>query len=168
MDYGTHVTENIVNSLLAEMDGLEELSEVVILAATNRPDLVDPALLRPGRFDKIVATALPDKETRKYIFEIHAKSMPLAKDVNLNKLAQETEGYTGADIAAICMEAGLVALRLNSEASIVTMKEFEEALKLVNPSLKEEELKHYKEIEEKYLRVARAAQVSPQQVSYFG
>jgi len=168
IDFGTDVTERVVNSLLAEMDGLEELSEVVVIAATNRPDLVDPALLRPGRFDKIIATALPGKATRLQILKIHTKNMPLAKDVNIENLAERTDKFTGADLQALCKEAGLFALRKDINTKEVIKDDFEKALEKVKPSLRDEELKKYSEIEEKYLRVAKAAQLDAKKLSYFG
>ncbi len=109
------VTERVVNALLSEMDGLEELQDVVVIAATNRPDLIDPGLLRPGRFDRIIATTVPDKESRLKIFEIHTKGMPLTKDVDLKKLVEKTDNYSGADIEGVCREAGLLALREDIE-----------------------------------------------------
>ena len=168
LDGSTHVSENVVNSLLAEMDGLQDLSEVVILAATNRPDLVDPALLRPGRFDKIIATSLPELETRRKILGIHTKNMPLGKEVDLDKLAKDTDKYTGADIAGLCKEAGLNALRDDINAATVTMEHFEKALQEIKPSLHDEDMKKYKELEERYIRAARTAQLIPQQLSYLG
>ena len=105
------VTERVISQLLTELDGLEELRNVVVVAATNRPDMVDPALLRPGRFDRLVKIISPNVEGRKQIFEIHLKSTPLGDDVNLDALAKETDGFSGADIAAICSESKLIAIR---------------------------------------------------------
>ncbi len=105
------VTERMVNQLLSEMDGMVSLKNVVVIAATNRPDIVDTALLRPGRFDRNVYIPLPDKAAREEIFKVHSRKMPLAKEINFDLLAEKTEGYTGADIEAICREAALVALR---------------------------------------------------------
>ena len=166
-DIGSQVTERVVNSILAEMDGLEDLHDVVILAATNRPDLIDPALLRPGRFDRIIATSVPDKKTRLEIFKIHTKNMPLTKNVNLEKLAEMTENFNGADIQGLCREAALNALRLDPNAKEVTMKDFEKVLEKTSPSVKESDIKRYKEIEEAYIRTARAAQSIPKP-SYLG
>ena len=162
------VTDRVVNALLSEMDGLEELNDVVILGATNRPDLVDPALLRPGRFDKIIATSNPDNESRLKIFKIHTNKMPLADDVNLNKLAEMTEGYMGSDIEAICREAGLLALRNDIKADKITMEFFEQALEKINPSVLEDDLKRYKAVEEMYIRKARNATIAQESRSYFG
>ena len=166
LDFGTKVTERMVNQMLTEMDGLEELTEVIVVAATNRPDMIDPALLRPGRFDRIISTTVPDKAARLEIFKIQTKDMPLAADVDLNKLAEKTEGYVGADIEGICREAGLLTLRDNIKATEVKMKFFNDAFDKVKPSIKPEDLKAYKEIEENYLRKARAAIEKPP--SYLG
>lgn len=106
-----NVTERVVSQILTEIDGVEELKDVVVIAATNRPDIIDPALLRPGRFDRLIYVKPPDKEGRRKIFEIHILGKPLADDVDLNLLADMTEGYVGADIDAICREASMLALR---------------------------------------------------------
>ncbi len=105
------VTERVISQLLTEIDGLEELRNVVVIAATNRPDMVDPALLRPGRFDRLVKIISPNFEGRKEIFKIHLKDVPLADNVKLDDLARETEGFSGADIAAICSEGKLIAIK---------------------------------------------------------
>ena len=110
------VTERIVNQLLAEMDGMQELKGVVVLGATNRPDMVDPALLRPGRFDELVYVTIPDAAARRQIFRAHTKGMALDSAVDLDKLAAITDRFTGADIAGVAMKAGLFALRENPEA----------------------------------------------------
>ncbi|MHA1595994.1 MAG: CDC48 family AAA ATPase [Candidatus Baldrarchaeia archaeon] len=137
------VTERIVNQLLTEMDGIVPLKNVVVMAATNRPDILDPALLRPGRFDRLVYVPPPDKTGRYEIFKVHTRNMPLAEDVDLERLAEITEGYTGADIEAVCREAALCALREDINAKKVYMRHFEEALKMVPPSLTEEDIKMY-------------------------
>ncbi len=149
-------TERVVNQLLTEMDGLEELTGVVVIGATNRADMLDAALLRPGRFDKVIATPVPDTTARDSIFKIHTRNMPLAEDVNIDELAKNTEGYVGADIEAVCREAALIALRKNLESRRVEMKNFEEALIRIKPSVREEDIQRYKEIEENYIRTARA------------
>ncbi len=143
MDMGSHVTETVVNQLLSEMDGLEELKEVIVIAATNRPDMVDSALLRPGRFDKLILIPAPDLETRKRIFEVHTKRVPIAKDIDLDKLAKLTDSYSGADIEAVVREAALNALRENKQAKIVEQKHFDKALKEVKPSLEPSVIKGY-------------------------
>src|SRR5881398_2683758 len=107
----SHVTERVISQFLTELDGLEELRNVVIIAATNRPDIVDPALLRPGRFDRMLLVPPPDLEARKQIFRIHTKKTPLADDVKPDELARKTEGYTGADIASICNTAVMLSIK---------------------------------------------------------
>ncbi len=153
---GRRVTEQVLNQLLAEMDGLEEMQNVTVIGATNRPDMLDPALLRPGRFDKILLVPTPDKKGRKQILEIHTKNMPL-NNVNLDKLADETEGYVGADIESLCREAALLTLRKNKNAKEVKMKQFEEAIKKVKPSVSKGSADRYKKMEENYLKTAKAA-----------
>ena len=157
-DLSSHVTERVVSQLLTEMDGLEELHNVTVIAATNRPDILDPALLRPGRFDRLVYVPVPDKEARKEIFKIHLKGRPLAEDVDIDALAEKTEGYTGADIEAVCNEATILALREfiqsgkdpeKPEDAKITMKHFEEALKRVKP-LSKEEREMYERMMEKF------------------
>jgi transitional endoplasmic reticulum ATPase len=110
-DSDSHVTERVISQLLTELDGLESLHNVVVIAATNRPDIIDPALLRPGRFDRLIQVGAPDLETRKAILSVHFKRKPLADDVNLDEVAHKTEGYTGADLAAIANEAVMSAIR---------------------------------------------------------
>jgi len=110
---GSAVTDQVISQLLTEMDGLEDLKDVILLAATNRPDMLDPALLRSGRFGKHIEISIPDFETRKGIFKIHLKNKPLAEDVNYDKLAEALEDYTGADIQALCEEATLLTIRKN-------------------------------------------------------
>ena len=134
------VTQRVVNQLLTEIDGLEELQDVAVVAATNRVDIIDPALLRPGRFDRHVEVGDPNEEARIAIFKVHTKDMPLADDVDLEKLAKRTEGYVGADIEAVCREAVMLTLRDNMEADKVKMKQFREAMDKVKPK-KESRLK---------------------------
>ncbi len=138
------VTDRIVNQLLTEMDGIEKLENVVVIAATNRPDILDPALLRPGRFDRIIYVPPPDTKSRYEIFKVHTRKMPLAENVDLWRLAELTEAYTGADIEAVCREAALMALRENIEAKEVRMEHFMEALKIIRPSITEDMVKMYK------------------------
>ena len=143
-DGDSGVTKRVVNQLLTEMDGLEELEDVAIIAATNRPDIIDPGLMRPGRFDRHIKVDTPSEEGRLAIFEVHTKNMPLAEDVDLKKLAKNTEGYVGADIEAICREAAMLTLRNNIEASTIPNKYFKEAIEKVKPAnSKEEQLVQY-------------------------
>ncbi|WP_457591113.1 CDC48 family AAA ATPase [Geoglobus sp.] len=161
----SHVTERVVSQLLTELDGLEELKDVVVIAATNRPDMVDPALLRPGRIERHIYIPPPDKEARKEIFRIHTKNMPLAEDVSLDELAEKTEGYSGADIEAVCREAGLTAIReaisKYSEEEVkkavkeirVTREHFMKAIEKVKPSLTKDDIKRYEEIVKDFHRM---------------
>ncbi|WP_286244289.1 CDC48 family AAA ATPase [Methanobacterium ferruginis] len=125
------VTQRVVNQLLTEIDGLEELQDVAVIAATNRVDIMDPALLRPGRFDRHVKVDDPDEKARLEIFKVHTKDMPLAEDVDLEYLAKNTEKYVGADIEAVCREAVMLTLRDNLKADDVKMKYFKKAMKKV-------------------------------------
>jgi len=157
LEHGTKVTERVLNQLLAEMDGLEEMQNVVVIGATNRPDMLDPALLRPGRFDRIVLSNVPDKKGREDIFKIHTRNMPLTKDVNIKLLAEKTEGYTGADIESLVREAAMLALRQNKDVKSVAKKNFEEAMKKCKASVAKGDVEKYKKIEETYLKSAKAA-----------
>lgn len=140
------VTERVVNTILAEMDGLEELQGVVVVGATNRPTLLDPALLRPGRFDELIYIPIPDEEARAAILRIHAKNVPLADDVDLDDLASKTEGYTGADLENLTRRAGLLALRESTDAETVTREHFERALKETRASVTPEVEREYRRI----------------------
>jgi len=143
-------SERVVNQLLTELDGLEKLEDVVVMGATNRPDLIDPALLRPGRFDRLVLVGAPDKLSRTKIFEIHMRDMPLAEDVSIDELADITEGYVGSDIAALCREAAMLALRENIESKQVEMRHFREVLKKVKPTIDESIMSYYERIKERF------------------
>ncbi|MDD5331201.1 MAG: CDC48 family AAA ATPase [Candidatus Nanoarchaeia archaeon] len=154
---GSRVNETVVNTILAEMDGLEELTDIVVIAATNRPDIIDPALLRPGRFDRIVFVKPPELEGREKIFKVHTQKMPLGKDVSIKKLAEETEGYTGADIEAVCREAAMLALREDIDVKEIKRKHFDKALKKITGSLTKDTIEKYESIEQDYLRSAKAA-----------
>jgi transitional endoplasmic reticulum ATPase len=140
------VTDRIVNQLLTEMDGIQSLKGVVVLGATNRPDILDPALLRPGRFDRVLYVPPPDKAARLAIFKIHTREMPLDEDVDLDILASVTEGYTGADIEAVVREAAMLAARENINAQKVSMRHFEKALLKIKPSVGAEEKAEYDRI----------------------
>ncbi|MHA1333079.1 MAG: CDC48 family AAA ATPase [Candidatus Odinarchaeia archaeon] len=155
--YGdSQVTERVISQILTELDGLEELRGVTVIAATNRPDIIDPALLRPGRFDRLIYIKLPDLETRKKIFEVHLRNRPIADDVDIDELASRTEGYSGADIAAVCNEAVMSAIReyitthpdVEQEEKIeckIKKKHFEEALKKIKP-LPKSRLEQYEKL----------------------
>ena len=132
------VAESTLNQMLVEMDGIERLKDVFIIAATNRPDTLDPALVRPGRLDRMVYVGAPDLPGRKAIFEIYLKKTPLAADVSIDELAQVTDRYTGADIEAVCREAVMTALRENMETTEITAANFEKALEAIKPSVGEE------------------------------
>ena len=136
------VTQRVVNQLLTEIDGLEELQDVAVVAATNRVDIIDPALLRPGRFDRHVKVDTPDEAARMEIFKVHTKDMPLADDVDLEKLAKKADGYVGADIEAVCREAVMLTLRNDLKAEQVKMKQFREAMEKVKPK-SEVDLRQY-------------------------
>ncbi len=107
----SHVTERVISQMLSEIDGLEELHNITVIAASNRPDIIDPALLRPGRIDRLIYVTPPDKEARYEIFKVHTSKTPLDSDVDLEKLAEDTDGFTGADIASVCNEATILAIR---------------------------------------------------------
>lgn len=142
------VTERVVNTILAEMDGLEELNNVVLIGATNRPNLIDPALLRPGRLDELIYVGTPDTAGRRRILAIHTEDMPLARDVDLESLAQRTERFTGADLEDLVRRAGLTALRRGLDANEVTMADFEAALADTRASVTSEMLEEYDRIQE--------------------
>lgn len=140
------MTERVVNTLLAEMDGLEELRGVVVIAASNRPALLDPALLRPGRFDDLVYVPVPGREGRLHILRIHTAGMPLADDVDLEALADRTQGYTGADLEDLVRRAGLEALREDINSEIVDASHFEAALAETRASVTKEMEQEYEEL----------------------
>ena len=193
---GSGITKRVVNTLLSEMDGIEQLNDVIVIAATNRPDILDPALLRPGRFDKVIAVQIPDKKSRAEIFKVHTSKMLLSKDIDFEKLVEKTENYSGADIESLCREAGMIAMRAfiydrekhkeskdtqESKETKSTKKvhskkpkleigeaEFNEAVKRIGASIPPEELKKYQELEEEYIRIARTANIKQKPESYFG
>ncbi|MEM1888363.1 MAG: AAA family ATPase, partial [Pyrobaculum sp.] len=154
---GSGVTDRMVNQLLAEMDGVGTLKNVVVMAATNRPDILDPALLRPGRFDRVIYVPPPDFKARLEIFKVHTKKIKLGEDVNIEELAMRAEGYTGADIAALVREAAMLALRETIKekavkAKPVSWRHFEEAFKRIPPSLTPADIKHYEELAKRVRR----------------
>jgi transitional endoplasmic reticulum ATPase len=142
------VTERVVNTILSEMDGLEELQNVVVIGATNRPTLVDPALLRPGRFDELIFVGTPDTAGRRRILAIHTRHMPLERDVDLESLARRTERFTGADLEDLVRRAGLTALRRGLDTGKVTMADFETALGETRASVTSEMLEEYDAIQD--------------------
>ena len=143
------VTERMVNTILSEMDGLEELRGVVVIGATNRPDLMDPALLRPGRFDEVVLVPPPDENARKEILKVHVGHMELDDDVKLKELAKKTEGYSGADIEVLCRKAGMIALHEDMNIPKVSYRHFKSALKKINPSTTPKTTEYYEQIAQK-------------------
>jgi len=138
------VSERVISQLLTEMDGIVSLEDIVVIAATNRPDMVDSAVLRPGRFDRLIYVPEPDEKSRLQIFKIYTKGMPLAKDVDIAQLAVLTKYYSGADIESLCREAAMHALRRDVAAGEVTMKDFHDAMKEVGPSVTPDMEKWYK------------------------
>lgn len=144
------VGERVISQLLTELDGLEKLENVSVIGATNRPDLIDPALLRPGRFDRIIMAPAPDLEARSEILEIHTKRMPLNDDVDLGELARKSEGYTGADIASLCKEAGMLALREDIETEEVKMKHFEQAMDKISATITDDIIDTYEKFEKRF------------------
>ncbi|HEX8309161.1 MAG TPA: CDC48 family AAA ATPase [Allosphingosinicella sp.] len=148
------VTERVVNTILAEMDGLEDLGSVVVIGATNRPNLIDPALLRPGRFDELIYVAVPNEAGRRKILSIHTAKMPLAEDVDLDSFAARTDRFTGADLEDLVRRAGLFALRRSIDAVQVTGSDFEMALDETRASVTPEMEKDYEKIQESLKRDA--------------
>ncbi|MDM7938938.1 MAG: CDC48 family AAA ATPase [Methanothrix sp.] len=158
-----HVTERVVNQLLSEMDGLEELREVVVIGATNRPDIIDPALLRPGRFDELIMVPVPDKESRKKILQVHLQKAPLAEDVDIDELIDLTDQYTGADIASLVRKAGRLALREDMASEKIYQRHFLAALEEIGPSVTPDTMKYYakmgKELRKKASREAERGEM---------
>src|SRR2546425_880425 len=169
----SNVTERVISQFLTEMDGLEELRNVVIIAATNRPDIVDPALLRPGRFDRMLLVPPPDLEARKQIFRIHTKKTPLAEDVKPDELARKTEGYTGADIASICNTAVMLSIKEHigkakdaedakkrAKGLKVAKRHFDEAMQKVKP-ISSQELRMYERFSQQFSDAKAGLQKAP-------
>ncbi|OLD14293.1 MAG: hypothetical protein AUI97_02070 [Crenarchaeota archaeon 13_1_40CM_3_52_17] len=169
----SNVTERVISQFLTEMDGLEELRNVVIIAATNRPDIVDPALLRPGRFDRMLLVPPPDLEARKQIFRIHTKKTPLADDVKLDELSRKTEGYTGADIASICNTAVMLSIKEHigkakdpedakkkAKGLKVAKRHFDEAMQKVKP-ISSQELRMYERFSQQFTDTKAGLQKVP-------
>jgi len=166
LEVGSRVSENIVSQILTEMSGLEDMHNVVVIAASNRPDIIDPALLRPGRFDRQVLVPSPDEEARLEILKVHTKKMPL-KGVDLKAAAKETDGYSGADLEALVREAGINALRKDFKTKAVTKKDFEDALKRVKPSVTPELIKFYSKIAER-IKAPPSDKQSREKMDYVG
>ncbi|MCU6455209.1 CDC48 family AAA ATPase [Sphingomonas sp. A2-49] len=166
------VTERVVNTILAEMDGLEELQSVVVIGATNRPNLIDPALLRPGRFDELVYVGVPDEAGRRRILAIQTQKMPLDADVDLDVVARRTDRFTGADLEDVVRRAGLTALRRSLQSAVVTMADFETALTESRASVTPEMEKDYEQIAARLKQDAAAIQpigfISPGQLQSRG
>jgi transitional endoplasmic reticulum ATPase len=152
----SHATERVISQLLTEIDGLEKLENIVVIGATNRPDLVDTALLRPGRFDRLIIVPAPDEKARLEILKIHTKGMPLTKDVDLKLLAKETGGYSGADIASLAREAAMLVLRKDMKGKEVKLENFREAMKTVRPSITPELTQFYETFSERQVKQAAA------------
>jgi len=129
------VSERVISQLLTELDGIESLVNVVVIGATNRPDIIDPAVLRPGRFDRLIYVPAPDHLTRLNILKIHTRNMPLARDVDLEQISSQVAGYSGADLEAVCREAGLISLRRDMDTKSVTIEDFRDGLERVKPSV---------------------------------
>jgi transitional endoplasmic reticulum ATPase len=169
----SNVTERVISQFLTEMDGLEELRNVVIIAATNRPDIVDPALLRPGRFDRMLLVPPPDLEARKQIFRIHTKKTPMAEDVKPDELARKTEGYTGADIASICNTAVMLSIKEHigkakdpedakkkAKGLKVAKRHYDEAMQKVKP-ISSQELRMYERFSQQFADTKAGLQKIP-------
>lgn len=149
-EVGNNVSERVVNQLLTEMDGLEEMENVMVIGATNRPDMIDPALIRSGRFDRLVMVAEPDVEGREEILKIHTRDTPLSPDVSLRELAELTDGYVGSDLENIAREAAIEALRDDVDAEEVEMRHFRRAMEGVRPTITEEIMDYYERIEQDF------------------
>jgi transitional endoplasmic reticulum ATPase len=139
------------------MDGLTSLQDIVIIAATNRPDMVDQAVMRPGRFDRLIYVPEPDDKGRLQIFKIYTKGMPISKDVDINQLALITKYYSGADIESLCREAAMHSLRRDVNAREVTMKDFQDAMKEMGPSITPDMEKWYKSFMQQIRQVQKPA-----------
>lgn len=150
--HDSSVTERVVSQILTELDGLSAMRNVVVLAATNRPDILDPALLRPGRFDRIVVVPEPDRKARLEILKVHTRKIPLAKDVDLDRLAKQTEGYSGSDLESLCREAAMFALReclvksIGFKGKRVSWQHFEQAMHKIRPSVTKDAISYYEQV----------------------
>ena len=151
------VSERVISQLLTEMDGITTLQDIVIIAATNRPDMVDSAVLRPGRFDRLIYVPEPDEKSRLQIFKIYTKGMPITADVDLNQLTIMTKYYSGADIESLCREAAMHALRRDVNSREITMKDFQDALREMGPSITPDMEKWYKSFMQQIRQVQKPA-----------
>ena len=150
-------TERVISQLLTEMDGIESLQNVVVIAATNRPDILDPAVMRPGRFDRLIDVPAPDSKALMQIFKIHTRDMPLSKDVDLQEIAEKAREYSGADVEALCREAAMNALRDSVDAKEVTRRDFDKAIETIKPSINEKMEQYYAQFSER----SRKERVTP-------
>ncbi|MDP6534707.1 MAG: AAA family ATPase, partial [Candidatus Poseidoniia archaeon] len=150
----SRVSDRLVDQLLTSMDGLENLEGVVVIGATNRPEIIDSALLRPGRFERLLLVNAPDQDARLAILEIHTAEMPLVK-VDLKRLAKQTDGYSGADLDGIVREAAMLALREDSEATQVSHAQFAQALENVPPSITDDTVKYYEQLGQQLMKRGR-------------
>jgi ATPases of the AAA+ class len=146
---GSGVGDRVVNQLLTELDGIEALEGVTVVAATNRPDMIDTAITRPGRIDRSIEVEIPDEEAREKIFEVHTRDMPLAEDVDAAKLAGMTEDYVGSDIESVCREAGIEAMRADTDAAEVSTSDFESAVEQVSPTATDDNRQEYQRMMER-------------------
>ncbi|MHA2118131.1 MAG: ATP-binding protein, partial [Candidatus Thorarchaeota archaeon] len=157
----SNVTERMVSQLLTEMDGLESMKDLVVLAATNRPDLIDRALLRKGRFDRWVYIPPPTAKGREAIFQIYLDRMPLDKDVKIKTLVEATENFVGGDIENLCKEAGMHALKEDLDIELVSWRHFEEAMKAVQASITPKDIADYEKMNEEFQRTAAKPSTAP-------
>jgi transitional endoplasmic reticulum ATPase len=151
----SRVTERVISQLLTEIDGLVSLQNVVVLAATNRPDIIDPAVLRPGRFDRRVYVPPPDEEARYKIIKLKTEKMPIDEGLNLESLSRRMDGYSGADIDSVVREAGLNALRRDTETNNVTMSDFESAMNEIAPSITSDMINWYENTQQRFREQAK-------------
>jgi len=149
-EVGSNVSERVVNQLLTEMDGLEDMEDVMVVGATNRPDMIDPALIRSGRFDRLVMVGEPDTEGREQILRIHTDESPLGADVSLRELAGITDGYVGSDLESISREAAIEALREDDDAELVEMRHFRQAIDNVRPTVTEDIRDYFDRMEDEF------------------
>jgi transitional endoplasmic reticulum ATPase len=147
---GSNVSERVVNQLLTELDGLEEMEDVMVIGATNRPDMIDPALIRSGRFDRLVMVGEPDVEGREQILKIHTGDTPLSPDVSLRELAEMTGGFVGSDLESIGREAAIEALREDDDAEMVEMKHFRQAMENVRPTITDDIRDYYEQMQDEF------------------